>query len=436
MAKQAVKAATPQPVEPKGDAGSRISSFAVKAAMAKYESPVAKGKVVGGLAYWGTDNMFPAHNIRHFNESPTNASVISFTSDLIAGRELIIHGLQKGDRLFVGSSPKRFILGTALDYKLHGAFAWLVTWSRDFTKIASLQHVDASTVRKKMNEDGTLTGFTIANGWKSSGKQPEGKSYPVFDPIAVRDAWEAIKNTEGKTFKDNPEAVQLYWYEDYSPGSPTYPNPDYISADRPIEIEIQFFKFHLNGLARGYRPQLAYEIFGNYEEDDEKRIVKQIDNACDPEGSNVFVHFTKDGGDRTPTLKVNATDGHTHDGKYIETAADAKQAILTAHRLASPTLAGMPGRGKLGGDGLEIVKAFTLYANTVVYTSQVNILDALEEVFDLGNRNELTPSIMQIDPWKAFSQFAEITAPEQTAEGGDKTETTDTTTNTDNNGNA
>ena len=55
------------------------------------------------------------------------------------------------------------------------------------------------------------------------------------------------------------------------------------------------------------------------------------------------------------------------------------QKIISAHRLSSPTLAGVSGSGNLSGNAKEIVNAFILYNYTVVEKGRRKILDKLNE---------------------------------------------------------
>ncbi|MFK2122504.1 hypothetical protein ACIXHP_15325 [Bacteroides fragilis] len=53
------------------------------------------------------------------------------------------------------------------------------------------------------------------------------------------------------------------------------------------------------------------------------------------------------------------------------------QKIVSAHRLSSPTLAGVSGSGNLTGNAAEIIDAYILYNFTVVEKLRRKILDSL-----------------------------------------------------------
>lgn len=53
------------------------------------------------------------------------------------------------------------------------------------------------------------------------------------------------------------------------------------------------------------------------------------------------------------------------------------QKIISAHRLTSPTLAGLSGSGNLSGNASEIINSYVLYNQTVIHKLRRKILDTL-----------------------------------------------------------
>jgi hypothetical protein len=396
--------------------------------MAKYIMPDPVGALTpagdaGSIANWGLDNLFPDHNIMHSKESTTNGAILRVKTRLSAGKMLILDGLDKTavKALFPKSSPSKFATCTIKDYNIHGCFAWVVCYTRDHTRIAYLQHVDVSTLRKLMNKDGDLIGFRQNPKWTGKGKvkKPDlSKDYPVFDPLAAANEGKRIKAPgSGLTFADSKQVQQIYFYENYEPGCPSYPYPDYFPADRSIQFEIEFDKFHLHGIRNGFRPQVFMEVMGVMEDEEQKKIEAGFKKALDPEGSMGMLSFTGDAsGQRNQAINLKEIENKGHDAKFLNMATDARQRIITAHGLTSPVIAGLSGRATLGGNGQEIKEAYTIFYNTCIAAIQTQFLECLEEVLSNGGI-ACTPSITRFDPWEAIADIANIFAPDQIGDG-------------------
>ena len=72
------------------------------------------------------------------------------------------------------------------------------------------------------------------------------------------------------------------------------------------------------------------------------------------------------------------------------------QKIISAHRLSSPTLAGISGSGNLSGNASEIINSFILYNYTVIHKLRRKILDTLN-IFVINNGyNKLTVKELEV----------------------------------------
>lgn len=60
------------------------------------------------------------------------------------------------------------------------------------------------------------------------------------------------------------------------------------------------------------------------------------------------------------------------------------QKIISAHRLTSPTLAGLSGSGSLSGNANEIINSYVLYNQTVIKQLRRKIIDSLS-TFTINN---------------------------------------------------
>lgn len=75
--------------------------------------------------------------------------------------------------------------------------------------------------------------------------------------------------------------------------------------------------------------------------------------------------------------EIEPFTGSANADSYNDIEGIVFQKIISAHRLASPTLAGVSGSGNLSGNASEIVDAFILYNYTVIEQMRRRILDRL-----------------------------------------------------------
>jgi len=89
------------------------------------------------------------------------------------------------------------------------------------------------------------------------------------------------------------------------------------------------------------------------------------------------------------------------------------QKIISAHQLASPTLAGVSGSGNLSGNANEIINAYILYNYTVIEKMRGKILDHLNKFTKL---NKTAPLVIEELDVIAKIRNTTITAATETPE--------------------
>jgi hypothetical protein len=138
-------------------------------------------------------NLYPQFLIDLYYSSSITAAIVNSTSEMIAGENLIIEDeddrdlearvkLQNFmDRANGNESLHEVIKKVAFDFKLQGAFALNVVWSKDRTQIAEIYHVDVSKIRcAKPDELGKTKGFYISADWTNT-RQNKPYYVPAFN---------------------------------------------------------------------------------------------------------------------------------------------------------------------------------------------------------------------------------------------------------------
>ena len=104
-------------------------------------------------------NLYPQFIIDLYYSSSITAAIVNSTAEMIAGENLIIEDEDERDlearvklqnfmdRANGNESLHEVLKKVSFDFKLQGAFALNVVWSKDRTQIAEIYHVDVSKVR-------------------------------------------------------------------------------------------------------------------------------------------------------------------------------------------------------------------------------------------------------------------------------------------------
>lgn len=96
------------------------------------------------------------------------------------------------------------------------------------------------------------------------------------------------------------------------------------------------------------------------------------------------------------------------------------QKIVSAHRLSSPTLAGVSGGGNLSGNAAEIIDAYVLYNYTVIAQLRRNILDHLNRFTKINRTSPLV--IDDLDVVDKMQEQGGETSREEKSSGEGSTE--------------
>ena len=106
-----------------------------------------------GTDYW--KNLYPQFLIDLYYNSSTNAAIINATAEMISAEDIVIDDEHDNERnleaivklkQFISQangneSLQEVLKKVAFDFKLQGAFALNVVWSKDRTQISEIYHV-------------------------------------------------------------------------------------------------------------------------------------------------------------------------------------------------------------------------------------------------------------------------------------------------------
>jgi len=349
---------------------------------------------------YGTDNwrnLYPQFLIDLYYSSSISAAIINATSEMIAGEALIIEdeserGLEATVKLqnFINrangnESLHEVIKKLAFDFKLQGAFALNIVWSKDRTQIAEVYHLDVSKLRcARPNEFGKTPGYYISADWSNT-RQNKPYYVPAFNA------------------NDRTSANQIMYSGLYSPNMNSYYTPDYVSCNNWALIDARVSEFHLNNISNGFAGSFMISFANGIPTQEERMQIEQslTDKFCSETNAGKFVLTFSDDKTRTPEITpINTSD---LDKQYIALQELLTSNILSGHRVTSKTLMGIDSANGFSSNTDEIINAANFYLNTVVKPFQDQIVKQLRKIFQINNMDmpvnfvQLKPITVQFD---------------------------------------
>ena len=317
-----------------------------------------------GWINYDRDNLLPQRIIELNNQSAINRAVIENKVTYICGAGV-------DDAQYYGQPNPNddwdsLIEKVAKDYVTFGGFCFQVILNEN-GKTASLYHTDFSKIRVgQVNEYGVNLSFYLSNDWR--------KTTSNYAPVEIK-AYGVEEMQKGIPY--------LFYYKDYEPSLDYYPIPQYYSALNYIEADGLLGKFYRNSINNGFVPSTIITMPSNPAEEQKAQFQRDIENSYSgANGANSIVVLWGESQEIKPV--VTSYTASNNADLYNKVDEIIFQKIISAHRLTSPTLAGLSGSGNLSGNANEIINAYALYSRTVIQQLRRKIIDTLN-VFVINN---------------------------------------------------
>ena len=343
----------------------------------KYNVPAPKEVPSKDWVLFGDDNLYLQYLVDKFKKSSTHNAIIKMKTRQVSGEGFVIQDSEDHDQqakiaAFMKQSGSyetfnQILRKASFDLELFGAFSIGIKWSRDFSEIASIYHVDSSQLRiGKQDEDGEINFYYWSKNWRQPTKeQYRPKPIAAFDPT-------------NKVDRD-----QLFYVRKYCPDTPYYGVPDYVGALNCIELTYELSNHLLMSVKRGFSPSVVINFNdGMPAEEKKEEIFKMLNNywAGSDNAGRVMVTFSKDKNSAPNIIPINANNLNEI---YKVLAEFADQQIIQAHGLTSPELAGIAVPGKLGSS--DIARSQELFFSQVIAPDQILLEEAFNKILSTNN---------------------------------------------------
>lgn len=315
----------------------------------------------------GKNNSFYQYTIDRYNGSATNAAVINSYIDLIYGKGLInTNGNLQGWLQFQKMIRPEEIRQIISDFELFGEALIQVIPAKNSDKTPTLYHLaKEKTAPQKKNDDNEIEGYYYSDDWSKA--QPDNTDfYPILS-------------------KDGSSKQYCYPIRPYKAGKVYFSDPDYLAGLQYAELEEEISNYYLshiiNGLSFGYIINIPN---GNgYTPEEKEEIETKIKrNLTGSSNAGRFIINFNGGEAEITVTAIQNNDAHKQ-WEYLTN--EARQQLLTAHRVTSPMLFGIKDNSGLGNNANELDVAEAQLMKRVVYPKQKYITDAFEDIAALYN---------------------------------------------------
>jgi hypothetical protein len=338
----------------------------------------------GGWVTFGNKNLFPQEIINANSKSPVNASIIESTVTYICGKGIRESTKNKEGYTGVPNTAESWdevLEKIAKDYKTFGGFYWQVVINKGGTTV-SLFHQDYSTVRIGLiDEKGHPLTFKISNDWTKTGGR--------YKPVEL-EAWPGMDTAK-------KGVAYLYHYWDYAPGLMFYSVPGYYPAIEYVKADGTLGVFYNNSIDNGFTPSVIIYMSSNPSDEKKAECQKAVEGAfAGARGASRAIIVWGENGD--VRSKIEPFNASKNADIYDNVEGIVFQKIISAHRLSSPTLAGVSGSGNLSGNAAEIIDAYVLYNYTVIEKLRNKILDHLNKFTKINKTAPLAVEELDVLP--------------------------------------
>lgn len=329
-----------------------------------------------GWVNWGQKNDYPQKLSELYFNSIVHKSCVDFIVTSIVGEGVDYEKMNANQSELVPNYQQTWdelLRCLALDMVVYGTFSFQIIKNKD-EKTYSYYHQPVSTVRCSQRDDeGNITSYWICKDWTSTGKYP-----PIEIPRFGFQDDDVIET--GKPY--------LFVYESYTPDLEYYTTPKYVGGIKAIMTELELIRYDLRAVKNNFSAN-GFLVLPRVESEEERRdLLNNIKNSfvgADNANSLVVTFSNGDENDSNVAKFVKIDKDSNNVNLFSESNARNIDRIVTAHRIPSKALIGMPTDGaSLGGDGNQLNVSWNLFNKTVGNEFRNTIVNTINKMLKLN----------------------------------------------------
>jgi len=342
-------------------------------------------------------NLYPQFLIDLYYSSSITAAIVNATAEMISAEDLVITDEDDRDeearvklQNFINNANGNETLHevlkkVAFDFKLQGAFALNIVWSKDRTQIAEIYHIPVEKIRcERPDEFGKTNGYYVSGDWANT-RTNKPYRVPAFN------------------VNDRTSPNQILYTGLYSPNMNSYYTPDYVSCNNWALIDSKVSEFHLNNISNGFTGSFMISFANGIPTAEERRQIEQSLEAKFTSEKNAGKFVLTFSDDKTRVPEITSISPSDLDKQFLALQELLTSNILSGHRVTSKTLMGLDSANGFSSNADELLNASNFYLNTVVMPFQGQILKVLHKIFQVNNMDmpvqfvQLKPITIQFD---------------------------------------
>lgn len=320
--------------------------------LSEYIRPTIKESSYEKWVLNGVKNSFYQEIIDGYNNSPTNAAIISSYSLMTYGL-----GLNQQQNIISKSDLRK----VCADLNLFGEASVEIQYKNK--KAVKIYHVPKNKVVPSKQIEGEIKSWWYCEDWSQPRK---------YQPIE----FEAF----GFGKKTNNE---IHVIRDYAFGQFYFANPQYLAALPYIQLENELSNYFVNHVKNGF--SAGHVINMNMQEPDDEmkgKIVADIKRKLtgSSNAGEVIVSFNSSKEYNTTVERVEVSDAHSQYNWLCEFARDQ---ICVSHKVISGAILGIAKGTGFSSNAEEIETAFNETMINIIKPKQELICDELERIIEM-----------------------------------------------------
>ena len=336
-------------------------------------------------------NLYPQFLIDLYYSSSITAAIVNATAEMISGEDIVITDEDDRDeearvklQNFMNNANSNETLHEVLkkvsfDFKLQGAFALNIVWSKDRTQIAELYHIPCEKIRcERPDEFGKTRAYYVSGDWANT-RTNKPYRVPAFN------------------VNDRTSPNQILYTGLYSPNMNSYYTADYISCNNWALIDSKVSEFHLSNISKGFTGSFMISFANGIPTAEERnQIERSLASKFQGEtnAGQIVLTFSDD---KSRVPEITSISPSDLDKQYIALQELLTSNILSGHRVTSKTLMGLDSASGFSSNADELNAASNFYLNTVIVGFQNQILKTLHKIFQVNNM-DMPVQFVQLKP--------------------------------------
>lgn len=313
---------------------------------------------------YGVNNLQPEYYLDLYYKSPTHSGLIDKKSQMCAGQSMTF---SNGAAEFFAKDINfsEIWRKCITDFYIYGSFSLEIVAKTFEKKIATILYQDPSNVRLTINQQelALSTSWSVWDNYTKTNTDPiiMVKRFELSDPIIE-------------------SGIMLNIFD--KPGISYYTYPDYFSAVDSIETEIMLIRQQANFIKNNFSLSSIIKLPGTYSPEEMDLLSAEIKkNFSGPENAGKMLCLAADGEHAIEVIPVSVP----MDSAGIEGFLNiARQNIMLAHSVPSPSILGLPNSTGFNSSGEELVAAYNNFFNVNILPDQIKIKLIFEKLFALS----------------------------------------------------